>query len=188
MSSGHTLVRPQGRFSEGEAFLRMKTDLTSENTVRSCHLLDSCLAGGVCAESSAETRFPVRVCVQIRRLQPQLRGTLSHRLPFELPVKLPIELPCCTAWQALWDPAAYRVLFHEHPRTGAKWCAPVFLLHPHPAPDPGSTRNAAQCTPHATHYTVHYTVHATVLAGATRSSNHPLLTCACPGASTCDPR
>ena len=23
---------------------------------------------------------------------------------------------------ALWDPAAYRVLFHAHPRTGDAWC------------------------------------------------------------------
>ena len=23
---------------------------------------------------------------------------------------------------ALWDPAAYRVLFHAHPRTGSEWC------------------------------------------------------------------
>ena len=23
---------------------------------------------------------------------------------------------------ALWDPAAYRVLFHAHPRTGGEWC------------------------------------------------------------------
>jgi len=45
----------QGRYDEGEAFLRMKTDLTSENT-------------------------------------------------------------------ALWDPAAYRIMFHAHPRTGDKWC------------------------------------------------------------------
>ena len=45
----------QGRYAEGEAFLRMKGDLNSDNS-------------------------------------------------------------------ALWDPAAYRVMFHAHPRTGAGWC------------------------------------------------------------------
>ena len=51
----HFVRMKQGRYAEGEAFLRMKGDLNSDNS-------------------------------------------------------------------ALWDPAAYRVMFHAHPRTGAGWC------------------------------------------------------------------
>ncbi|EOD05227.1 hypothetical protein EMIHUDRAFT_414809 [Emiliania huxleyi CCMP1516] len=37
-------------------------------------------------------------------------------------VTLPVACDLLSDNSSLWDPAAYRVLFHSHPRTGDEWC------------------------------------------------------------------